>query len=129
MLDFMNNRYTLLMGRVLLVLVYFLGGFELFGGMDDNVEYAAAKGIPGFLVWVAFLLKLVGGLAIIVGFQTRLAAFGLIIFTLCTAFIFHPYPDMVFLKEISMIGGLLLLSAVGPGELSLEHRQLTDNTD
>ncbi len=118
-----NNRFILLLGRTLLVLIYFLGGFELMGDMEGNVGYAAGKGIPALLVWLAFLLKLIAGFAIIIGFQTGLAAVSLIIFTLCTAFIFHPYPDMIFLKEISMIGGLLILIAAGPGTLSIDRQQ------
>jgi putative oxidoreductase len=120
MLDFMNNcKYTMLAGRVLLVLVYFIGGFGLLTG-NVPVEFAATKSIPAVLVWLAFALKLLGGLAIIVGFQTRLAALGLVVFTLCTAFIFH-FMDNMFLKELSMVGGLLILAAVGPGKLSIEE--------
>ena len=93
MLDFMDNcKYTMLAGRVLLAIIYFLGGFSLFGDMSGVVGYAASKGVPELLVTAAFALKLLGGLAIIIGFQTRLAALGLVIFTLCTAFIFHPLP-------------------------------------
>ncbi len=66
------------------------------------------------------ILKMIGGTAIVFGYQTRFAAIALIFFTLCVAFIFHPITSSVFLKEISMVGGLLILAAVGPGELSLE---------
>jgi putative oxidoreductase len=125
MLDFLNdNKYIMLVGRVLLVLVYFIGGFGLLTG-GVPVEFAATKGIPAFLVWLAFVLKLVGGLGIIVGFQTRLFALGLAFFTVCTAFIFH-YMDSVFWKEISMIGGLLLLAAAGPGAISLDERSSSE---
>lgn len=112
---------TMLLGRVLLVLIYFLGGFGLLKGQVP-IEYAASKGVPAILVWAGFALKLFGGLAVIVGFWTRPAALGLAVFTVATAFIFHPYPDMVFLKEISMVGGLLVLAAVGPGKFSLEDK-------
>tara|TARA_B110000444_G_scaffold238608_1_gene252331 strand:+ start:143 stop:538 length:396 start_codon:yes stop_codon:yes gene_type:complete len=130
MLDFMdNNKYTMLAGRILLALIYFQGGFLLFSDMSGVVMYAASKNIPEILVTAAFALKLLAGLAIIIGFQTRLAALGLVIFTLCTAFIFHPYPDGVFMKELSMVGGLLLLLAVGPGEVSIDYlRKRNDRT-
>ena len=72
-------------------------------------------------------IKLFGGLAVIIGFQTRIAAILLVIFTLGTAFIFHPVwiADQwnTFWKEISMIGGLLVVAAVGPGELSVDGRK------
>ena len=125
MLDFLNdNKYLMAAGRVLLVLIYFMGGFGVFTG-NVPVDFAASKSIPSILVWLAFVLKLVGGLAIIVGFQTRIFALALAFFTVCTAFIFH-YMDNIFWKEISMIGGLLLLAASGPGALSLDERSSSD---
>ena len=122
MLDFLDNKYTMALGRTLLVMIYFIGGFSLLTG-NLPVDYAAAKGVPSMLVWAAYTLKLLGGFAIIIGFQTRIAASLLVIFTISTAFIFHPYwadgQWNTFWKEISMIGGLLILVVVGPGELSV----------
>ena len=61
MLDFLNdNKYLMAAGRVLLVLIYFMGGFGVFTG-SVPVEFAATKSIPSILVWLAFVLKLVGG--------------------------------------------------------------------
>ena len=123
----MNNNsnlqsWSLLVGRILLVIIYFLGGLSLLKGQVP-VDYAATKGVPALLVWVGFAIKLLGGFAVIIGFFTRWAALALLVFTIGTAFFFHPYPDMVFLKEISMIGGLLILAAVGPGDLSVDARR------
>jgi putative oxidoreductase len=125
MLESLNNKYVLAAGRILLVLIYFIGGFHLLSG-NVPVDYAAAKGVPAFAVWIGFAIKLFGGFAVIIGFQTRLAALLLILFTLGTAFIFHPFWVQgewnTFWKEISMIGGLLVLAAVGPGALSIDER-------
>jgi len=113
-------------GRTLLVLIYFIGGFSLLTG-DVPVDYAASKGVPAFAVWIGFAIKLFGGLAVIIGFQTRIAALLLVLFTLGTAFIFHPFwvegEWNSFWKEISMIGGLLFVAAVGPGALSVDERK------
>lgn len=125
MLESLNNKYVLAAGRTLLVLIYFIGGFHLLSG-NVPVDYAASKGVPAFAVWIGFAIKLFGGFAVIIGFQTRLAALLLILFTLGTAFIFHPFwvqgEWITFWKEISMIGGLLVLAAVGPGALSIDER-------
>jgi len=125
MLDSLNNQYVLAAGRILLVLIYFIGGFGLLTG-DIPIDYAASKRLPAFAVWIGFAIKLFGGLAVIVGFQTRIAACLLILFTLGTAFIFHPFwvegEWNTFWKEISMIGGLLVVAAVGPGRLSIDGR-------
>ena len=126
MLESLHNPYLMALGRVLLVLIYFIGGFGLLVG-DVPVDYAASKGIPAFAVWIGFAIKLFGGLAVIIGFQTRIAALLLVLFTLGTAFIFHPFwvegEWNSFWKEISMIGGLLFLAAVGPGPLSVDERR------
>lgn len=129
MLDFLDNKYTMAIGRTLLVMIYFIGGFSLLTG-NLPVDYAAMKGVPSVLVWVAYTIKLLGGFAIIIGFQTRIAATLLVIFTISTAFIFHPYwadgQWNTFWKEISMIGGLLILVVVGPGELSVGGAKKSD---
>jgi len=125
MLESLNNKYVLAAGRILLVLIYFIGGFGLLTG-NIPIDYAAAKGVPAIAVWAGFAIKLFGGLAVIIGFQARLAACLLILFTLGTAFIFHPFwvegQWNIFWKEISMIGGLMVLAAVGPGALSFDER-------
>ena len=93
---------------------------------DNEVSVEAIgerKGVPAFAVYIGYAIKLFGGLAVIVGFQTRIAALLLVLFTLGTAFIFHGDFGSVFWKEISMIGGLLLVAAYGPGELSVDGRK------
>lgn len=126
MLESLHNKYLMALGRILLVLIYFIGGFGLLVG-DVPVDYAASKGVPAFAVWIGFAIKLFGGLAVIIGFQTRIAALLLVLFTLGTAFIFHPFwvegEWNSFWKEISMIGGLLFVAAVGPGALSVDERK------
>ena len=97
---------------------------SLFSG-NVPVEYAASKGFPAAVTWIGYTMKVVAAFAIVVGFQTRLAALGLVLFTLITAFFFHaPWASegYTFWKEVSMIGGLLLLAAVGPGELSVDKK-------
>lgn len=116
-----NSRYTLLIGRIMLAFIYFKGGLSLISGAVP-VEFAASKGIPGVLVWSGFLIKFASGLAIVIGYQTRIAALALIGFTILTAIIFHGDFGNVFWKEISMIGGLLILVAAGPGEFSLDAK-------
>lgn len=128
MINSENQKNSLLLiGRILIVAVFFLGGFGLLSG-SIPIGYAASKGMPELLVWIGYAIKLFAGLAVIIGLLTRLATFGLIIFTLTTAFMFHPYPDPVFLKELSMIGGLLMLWVSGPEEFSLDHLRTQRNT-
>ena len=122
MLNSVENKYVVAIARTALVLIYFMGGFSLLTG-DAPVEYAATKGVPAIAVYAGYAIKLFGGLAVIIGFQTRIAALLLVLFTIGTAFIFHSDFGNVFWKEISMIGGLLLLAAYGPGEFSVDGRK------
>lgn len=122
MLEKMNNcPYTLLVGRVLLVLIYFISGLSLLSG-NIPIDYAASKGMPEFLVWFGFAVKLFAGLAVIVGYQTRIAALALVVFTVITALMFHEWFGTIFMKEISMIGGLLILAATGAGKFSIDGK-------
>lgn len=116
-----NCPYTLLVGRVLLVLIYFIGGLSLLSG-DIPIDFAASKGMPELLVWLGFGIKLFAGFAVIIGYQTRIAALSLVIFTLITAFMFHTLFGNTFMKEISMIGGLLILAVTGAGKFSVDGK-------
>jgi len=122
MLDFIENKYLVAVARTALVLIYFMGGFSLLTG-NAPIEFAATKGVPAIAVYAGYAIKLFGGLAVIIGFQTRIAALLLVLFTIGTAFIFHGDFGGVFWKEISMIGGLLLVAAYGPGEFSVDARR------
>lgn len=122
MLEKMDNcPYTLLVGRVLLVLIYFIGGLGLLSG-SVPVEFGASKGVPELLVWAGYAVKLFAGFAIIVGYQTRISALALVVFTAATAFIFHDLFGTIFMKEVSMIGGLLILAVTGAGKFSVDGK-------
>ena len=125
LMNFPGNQYAIALARVLIAGTYFLGGFALLSG-EVPAGYAASKGIPAVATYAGFAVKLMDGFCIIVGFQTRLTAVLLALFTLGTAFIFHfPSPEdpYTFGKEITMIGGLLRLASAGPGEFSLGARR------
>lgn len=127
MLNFLDNcKYSLLLGRVALALVYFLGGLGWLIHLSPPVAYIAARGlpIPAVLGWVALIFKLGGATLVILGLWTRLGALMLIAFTLVTSWVFHPFwvegQSITFLKETAMIGGLLVLASTGPGAISLD---------
>jgi putative oxidoreductase len=120
-----NNDVVLLVGRVLLGLIYALAVIALLSGKVP-VDFAAAGAkivaLPAIVVWIGYIVKVVSGLCVVVGFQTRLAALVLVVFTLITAFNYHVVGDSTFMKEMSMIGGLLILAAVGAGKLSVDGK-------
>ena len=120
-----KNHFLLLIGRILLGIIFAKAVFSLFTGsvpVEFAVKGAKFLSIPEVAVWVGYIIKVVAGICVLVGFKTRTAAFALIVFTLITAFNYHDIGGSVFMKEMSMIGGLLILVAVGPGRWSLDKR-------
>ena len=119
-----KNHFLLLIGRILLGIVFAKAVFSLFSGSvptEFAVKGAKFLPIPEVIVWVAYIIKVVAGICVLVGFKTRTAAFTLIAFTLITAFNYHDIGGSVFMKEISMIGGLLILAASGAGRWSFDR--------
>jgi putative oxidoreductase len=87
----------------------------------------ASVGVPGALLPLVIATELLGAVAIIVGWKTRIVAFLLAGFTLLSALIFHSnFADQVqmvmFLKNLTIAGGLLLLVVHGAGAISLDRR-------
>ena len=119
--------YGATVGRILLALIFVLSGYNKIGGYyEGSVAYMMKFGVPCLLLPLVILTELGGGLALIAGWQTRIAAFLLAGFTLLAAIIFHTdFADQVqylfFMKNLAIAGGLLALVAHGPGPLALDN--------
>ena len=119
-----------LVGRVLLALLFVLAGYSKLTGIAGTAGWFGSIGIP-FPTVVAVLvglLELVGGLAIFIGSQTRIAALALAAFTVGATLIAHlDFSDqmqvLLFQKNLSITGGLLVLAAFGAGALSLDAKR------
>ena len=121
------NPYVHLLGRILLALIFIVAGVGKISDPAGTAGYMQSVGLPGFLVWPTIALEVLGGIAIIIGFQTRIAAFALAAFTLAAAALFHtnfadPMQSIMFMKNLSMAGGLLLLAASGATAWSVDKR-------
>jgi len=121
------NPYLGLAGRVLLAITFVVAGYGKIGGYAGTQGYMESMGVPGMLLPSVIILELGGGLAIIAGWQTRIIAILLAGFTLLAAFMFHlDFADrlesILFMKNVSIAGGFLLLAAYGPGALALDNR-------
>ncbi len=125
----------LLAGRVLLALMFILSGAGKLGDLAGTAGYIASGGLPfaSLLAPVVGLLELIGGLAIVVGFQARWAALVLGLFTLAASALFHRFwavpadqafvQQLLFMKNLSVAGGLFTLAALGAGALSVDARR------
>ena len=114
-------------GRVLLAVLFLLSGVGKIGAYKATAAYMASADVPGALLPAVIATEVLGSLAIILGWQTRVAAFLLAGFTVLAALTFHnnfaDQPQMVmFFKDLSIAGGFLLLVVNGAGPLSLDRR-------
>ena len=119
------NQYTHLAGRVLLASIFLISGVGKISDPAGTMGYMQMMGAPTILFWPTVALELLGGLAIVVGFQTRLVSYLLAAFCLIAAFIFHRnFADqmqmIMFLKNVSIAGGFLLLASSGATALSVD---------
>jgi putative oxidoreductase len=116
-----------LAGRILLSVLFLLSGLGKIGAYAGTAAYMSSLGVPGALLPVVIGTEILGALAIIVGWKTRVTALLLAGFSLLTAVIFHSnFGDqlqlIMFLKNVSIAGGYLLLVANGAGPLSIDDR-------
>lgn len=113
-----------LLVRVLLAAIFVIAGLGKLHDYAGTAGYMQAMGVPTALLPLVIALELGGGIALIIGFETRLAALALAVFSVIAAFIFHHGSDQVsqimFMKNFAMAGGLLALTLHGAGRLSLD---------
>jgi putative oxidoreductase len=127
-----QRNWAALLGRILLAGTFVISGFEKITGFEGTAGYIASKGLPlpQVLTVIAILIEFGGGLAILLGWKTRWAALAMVVFLIVITPIFHGYwaapPDQVmeqqinFMKNVSILGGMLLLFACGPGRYSVD---------
>ena len=119
-----NNTLTLA-ARLLMAWIFIGAGLSKTGaGYAGTAGYMESMGLPGALLPLVILLEIGGGLALVAGFQTRLAALALAVFSIVSGVIFHGGADqmqqILFMKNLAMAGGLLAFTVFGGGRLSLD---------
>lgn len=124
-----------LVGRLLLAALFLPAGLSKITGFEGTVGYIASVGLPlaSAAALAAVVVEVAGGLALIAGFRTRIAALVLALFTLAASVFFHAYwaapadqqmvAELLFFKNIAVVGGLLMLAAYGAGAWSLDARR------
>jgi putative oxidoreductase len=129
-----NNALNLA-GRVLLAALFLPAGIGKLTGFAGTVGYIASVGLPLPAVGavLALVVEIVGGIALIAGFGTRIAALVLAAFTLVASFFFHAFwavpadqafvVQLLFFKNVAVVGGLLALAANGAGGWSMDARR------
>lgn len=132
----MIGSTIVLVSRILLSAIFILASFDKFSDVAGTTSYFAGLGLPmpGLVTWASGLFELIAGLCILVGFQTRIAAWLLAAFCVVSAYIGHygqggDDPTLVLMnmqalmKNIAIAGGFLVLAIHGPGSLSVDARR------
>jgi putative oxidoreductase len=127
------NDALLLIGRIVLVVMFIFSGYGKFMDLSGTAAQIASKGLPApmALAALAAFAEVLGGLMIVVGWQTRIAALGLLVYTALTAYFFHDFWNMPAgpeqmdnmihaMKNLSIAGAFLMLAAVGAGRFSID---------
>jgi putative oxidoreductase len=123
-----------LLGRFLFVLIFVMSGPRHF--MSQTIAYVASQGVPLASIAVPFsgVLALAGGLSVLVGYRAKIGAWLLVLFLAAVTPLMHKFwgvtdPMMyqmqfiMFMKNVSMLGGALLITQLGAGPWSLDARR------
>ena len=134
----MNPRFDnplTLSARVLLALLFLPAGLTKITGFAGTVGYIASAGLPlaSAGAVLAIVLEVGGGIALLLGWGTRVAALVLAAFTLVASVFFHAFwafpadqafvQQLMFFKNLAVVGGLLALAAHGAGAWSVDARR------
>jgi putative oxidoreductase len=128
------QRYLVPIGRALFALIFIMSGFTHFSAA--SIGYATQVGLPfaGLLVPASGIVAMVGGLSVLLGYRVRIGAWLLVLFLIPVTLTMHNFWSMtdpmmaqihmaMFMKNVSMLGGALLLAHWGAGPVSLDARR------
>jgi uncharacterized membrane protein YphA (DoxX/SURF4 family) len=125
--NFRIQPYVFLLARIFMACIFLIVGISKIFTADAIRGYMEAAHLPGILFWPAVIFEIVGGLAILVGYQSRFAALALAGYCLLTALLFHSNLSdqiqlVMLLKNVAMAGGFLYLASLGPGPISIDMK-------
>lgn len=127
-------KYILFLGRLFFSFIFIMTVFNHFS--NDTISYAAAQGVPfaSFLVPASGIMATIGGLSVLFGFHAKLGALLIILFLIPVTLMMHnfwsitdPMTQMIqkimFMKNLSMLGGAMIIAYFGSGPYSCDHYQ------
>jgi putative oxidoreductase len=123
-------KYLPLAARVCLCLIFLKAGISHILGFNSTVEMMTKNGLPiaNVLLFFTAIFQLLGGLSLLLGYKVKLGSILLILFLIPATLVFHnfiadPNETNDFLKNIGLIGGLLMIIYTGAGALSIDSLQ------
>lgn len=120
------------LARCMLALIFIIAGLSKMLDLAGTSAYMSATGVSSALLWPSILLEIIGGILLVLGYKTTLVASVLAIFSIVTAVFFHSdfanqIQMILFLKNISIAGGLLLLATARTTSYSLDRKHEKQN--
>ena len=114
------------LGRLLIAALFLIEGFGKISMQEDVIMYMEDYGVPGILFAPATVLEILFPLLLIIGYKIKWTASIMALFTFTVAIIFHTNFSegmqlMLFLKDIAIAGGFMIVIAHGPGKISLDY--------
>lgn len=126
----MQQNAVILVARILLSILFIIAGYGKLTALGGTAGYFGSMGLPVPMVTAAIVtaVELLGGIAVLVGFFTRPAAYILALFCVATAFVGHgdfsvAGNDIHFMKNLAIAGGFLVLATFGAGALSVDAKR------
>ncbi len=119
--------YTPLIARILLAVLFVIGGIGKLGDVAGFAGYMASGGLPGFLAWPAIVFELALGASLILGYQARIMALLGAGFCVLAGILYHfvpadPMQMISFMKNLGIAGGLLMVFVHGAGPLAIDKK-------
>ena len=125
----MMQKYSSLVGRILIVLIFLISGIGKITDPASAKMYMSSQGMPLVTLFLigAIVVEIAGAIAVILGYKARLSAVIMFLYMIPVTLIFHnklsdQIQYIMFLKNIAIMGGLLMIAAFGPGPMSLDAR-------
>ena len=115
------------LGRIFLSMLFLIEGINKIFNYEGTIQYMESFSVPGYLAILAIILEILFPLLLIIGYQTKIAALVMTIFTIVVAIIFHTNFDdhiqfITFFKDIAIAGGFLIIFVNGAGKYSVDHK-------
>ena len=115
------------LGRIFLSTLFLIEGINKIFNYEGTIQYMESFGVSEYLIIPAIILEILFPLLLIIGYQTKIAAFVMAIFTITVATIFHTNFDdqmqfITFFKDIAIAGGFIIIFVNGSGRFSLDYK-------
>ena len=122
------------LGRIFLSTLFLIEGTNKIFNYEGTIQYMENFGVPGYLAIPAIILEILFPLLLIIGYQTKIAALVMMIFTIVVAIIFHTNFDdqmqfITFFKDIAIAGGFIIIFVNGAGKFSIDYKLKSNKTN